>query len=297
MGNCKYALKNFIKAAITAVRSSRIPLYSSKHSKHTFTQHQHLVLLLLKTYLGFHYRFAIEVFSELTRLFELLKLQILPHFTTLQKFFQRFSNWMFDKMLADTIKLFDLLDARVAIDASGYSSSYASRYYSWRISGRTTRKSFMKDSITIDIDSQVILANKIRKSPRHDNIDFKSLVKKTKERTDIILVVADKGYDDESNHKLVRKMKATSMIPVRERKHSSNVNGYWRKRMKEHFNEKLYHKRNIVETVNSVKKRVIGDILHSRSVKLQKKETMLHDIVYNLYRYVKLTDVWILIFI
>lgn len=41
----------FVELSSRLIRDSRIPLYSSKYSKKTYTQHQLLILLLLKEYL------------------------------------------------------------------------------------------------------------------------------------------------------------------------------------------------------------------------------------------------------
>jgi len=76
------------------------------------------------------------------------------------------------------------------------------------------RKLYLKDSASVDADKQVILVNKFRKSPSHDNKDFKPLVRKTRRRARILRVTADKAYDDESNHKVIREeIKAESIIP------------------------------------------------------------------------------------
>ena len=45
----------FVELSSRLIRDSRIPLYSSKYSKKTYTQHQLLVLLLLKEYLAEDY--------------------------------------------------------------------------------------------------------------------------------------------------------------------------------------------------------------------------------------------------
>ena len=46
---------------------------------------------------------------------------------------------------------------------------------------------------------------KIRRTPaRHDNIDFRPLITKVSEILPLSVVTADKGYDSEDNHVLVR---------------------------------------------------------------------------------------------
>jgi len=219
---------------------------------------------------------------------KILKLRKIPHFTTLHKFFQRFSTRLFEKILVQTVRQFDALDARVAIDSSGYSSHHVSKYFVWRINGRTRRKFFMKDSIVVDTDKQIILSHYSRIGPSHDNIEFKPLIKKARKRMDIVLVTADKGYDDESNHRLVRSMNAACIIPVREWKNSRTRRGYYRRKMVKNFNKKLYGERNKSETVFFVIKKKFGEELSSRSTLLKKREIKMKNIVYNLYRKVKL---------
>ena len=60
---------------------------------------------------------------------------------------------------------------------------------------------------------------KIRRDPtRHDNIDFQPLFIRTSDVLLISVTVADKGYDSEGNHVLVREqLHAFSVIPARYR--------------------------------------------------------------------------------
>ena len=146
----------------------------------------------------------------------------------------------------------------------------------------------MKDSIVVDTDKQIILSHYSRIGPSHDNIEFKPLIKKARKRMDIVLVTADKGYDDESNHRLVRSMNAACIIPVREWKNSRTRRGYYRRKMVKNFNKKLYGERNKSETVFFVIKKKFGEELSSRSTLLKKREIKMKNIVYNLYRKVKL---------
>ena len=55
-------------------------------------------------------------------------------------------------------------------------------------------------------------------------------------------------------------MRAACVIPLKKRA----KRGTYRLAMREEFDEELYHRRNLVETVFSVEKRVFGDVNHSR---------------------------------
>lgn len=57
--------------------------------------------------------------------------------------------------------------------------------------------------------------------------------------------------------------------------------------MLDKFDEELYHRRNLVETMFSVEKRVFGDVNHSRSDRLQNKESRLRNVCYKLYQYIE----------
>jgi hypothetical protein len=57
---------------------------------------------------------------------------------------------------------------------------------------------------------------KIRRAPkRHDTIDFPPIIKNISEIVPVSVVVADKGYDSEQNHVIVRdNIHAFSVIPA-----------------------------------------------------------------------------------
>ena len=66
---------------------------------------------------------------------------------------------------------------------------------------------------------QIVCTIKIRRAPptRHDNVDFRPLLTKIAKILPLsVVVVADKGYDSEDNHLLVREdLHAFSVIPAR----------------------------------------------------------------------------------
>ncbi|MEM2934633.1 MAG: hypothetical protein QXL78_06890 [Methanocellales archaeon] len=151
------------------MKSSRIPLYSSKFSKRTYTQHQLLAILLFKEYLNEDYRDLRDLLELMSGVVRKLKLNSIPHFTTPQKFLSRFSLTLFEKLLRSTLALFYARREGVeivAIDSSGFTSDRDSLYYSFR--AEKLRKSFLKTSIAIDSYKQVVIAWKINRTPIHD---------------------------------------------------------------------------------------------------------------------------------
>ncbi len=148
----------FIDLSLKTVQSSRLNLYSCKYSKRVYTQHQPLVLVLLKEYISTDYRDFVELIDLMNNIKEKIDLDKVPHYTTIQKFVSRIPPSLFNVILSKTLKPFYSHGKNVsitAIDATGFTSSYASHYYSRRT--EKLRRSFLKTSIAVDTNKKVIL--------------------------------------------------------------------------------------------------------------------------------------------
>ena len=113
------------------------------------------------------------------------------------------------------------------------------------------------------------------------------------------MVTADKAYDSEDNHLLVREqLGAFSVIPARYARYEHvpmwKTHGRYRKQMKRGYSRLLYNQRNKDETIISVIKRLFGEHITSRLVRTQNRELSFRCIAYNVHR---LTNLVILVMI
>ena len=173
--------------------------------------------------------------------------------------------------------------------AAGFKITHASQYYTERTG---TRRKYAKLSIGADVLQQIICTIKIRRAPtRHDNIDFRRIITKTSDILPLSVVTADKAYDSEENHVLVRELlHGFSIIPTRyEYVPIWKTHGRYRKQMKRGYSKLLYAQRNKNETIVSVIKRLFGEHIRSRLVRTQNRELSFRCIAYNTHRLTNLT--------
>ena len=116
MSSNKYI--KFLELSLKTVQSSRLNLYSCKYSKRVYTQHQLLVLVLLKEYISTDYRDFVELVDLMSSIKEKLDLDKVPHYTTLQKFVFRIPSLLFNLILSKTLKLFYYMEKRLLLQQS-----------------------------------------------------------------------------------------------------------------------------------------------------------------------------------
>ena len=277
------------------LKNARMPLFLHRKSNHIFTIWQHLVLLTIRQYEGKSYRMFIEWLAEAYYLRMFLRLSRIPHFTTLQKFTDRITGTILERIISSFILLTTIRQIFIGIDSSGFKPTHASQYYTERSSSRL-RKKWIKLSFGADMLKQIICTIKMRAPKRHDNIDFQPIIIRTSEIKPLSVAVADKGYDSEDNHVLAREsLKAYSIIPARYLHVPRwRTHGRYRKQMKRGYFKLLYNQRNKNETIMSVIKRLFGEHVTSRLVRTQNRELSFRCIAYNMHR---VTNLFLLLMI
>ena len=224
-----------------------------------------------------------------------LQISKIPHYTTLQKFTDRINIMLLGKIISSFILFTGARHIFAGIDSTGFKITHASEYYTDRAK---LRKKYAKLSIGADVLKQIICKVKVRRAPtRHDNIDFAPIVTKISKIKSLSVVVGDKAYDSEDNHVLVReKLHGFSVIPPRYEQVSIwKTHGRYRKEMKRGYSKILYNQRNKDETIVSVIKRLFGEHISSRLIRMQNRELTFRCITYNLHRMLNLIIIkWIL---
>jgi hypothetical protein len=247
-------------------------------------------MLTIRQYEGKSYRMFTEWLVEAHYLRMFLQISRIPHFTTLQKFSDRIAGTVLQGMISSfiTLLLINVNHIFFGIDSSGFKSTHSSQYYTERTKLRKKKK-WIKLSVGADVLKQIICSIKIRRAPhhtRHDNIDFKPIIARTSEIRPLSVAVADKGYDSEENHVLVReRLKAYSIIPPRNMHVPIwKTHGRYRKQMKRGYTKLLYNQRNKDETIMSVIKRLFGEYVRSKLIRTQNRELSFRCIAYNMHR-------------
>ena len=163
---------------LRVLRNERISLFLCRKSNHIFTvwpQHIVLLLVMIRQYEGKSYRmFSKWLVEEAYYLRTFLRLSHIPHFTTLQRFTERISGTLLEKVMSSFIILTKIGQLFVGIDSSGFKATYTSQYYAERVKlkRRRRRRKYIKLSLAAaDVLQQIICTIKIRRAPvRHDNI-------------------------------------------------------------------------------------------------------------------------------
>lgn len=281
-----------LRAALDVAEQS-LPLYSHRCSPKKFTQHQLFACLVLKNFLKTDYRGVTAQLQDCSSLQEVLGLQHVPHYTTLQKAARRLLASVGAKKLLDATVGEQLGRRRriplAAIDSTGLECTSASGYFVRRRASVSAAwktmvyHGFPKLSVICDVESHFILAFGTRRGPKPDVAEFKSLLDEALSRVRLTSIVADAGYDSESNHCHARKdRQVRTVIPAKYgRPTHKPAKGRHRRLMQVRFNADTYRQRAQVETVMSMIKRRQGPYVRGTTYHSQNRDLRLMVLTHN----------------
>lgn len=250
--------------------------YRSKFSKKTYTQPQHLAVLLVKEKRRLRFDETEELFLNSPSLCEALELKQVPDHTTMCRALHRLRPLVFTLLLVLSA---DLLPAsgKTAVDSTGFDRRHASKHYVKR--AKMTLSS-MKTTYLIDTVTQMILGVHTTTTRKHDTQILPQLVEDVLQHFPIKVLCGDKGFD---SNPLRHDLRGRSIRPLIKHREFKPIHKAQNARIKkEDYNQRLKG-----ESVNSSTKRRTGDTLTTKTYWCQHKESLIKAITHNIERHLK----------
>jgi hypothetical protein len=276
--------KKLIQRVKAGVRAARIPRSFSKKKNNVFSNEQHIVIQVLRQLEGKAFR---DMPSFLSLVESELRLARAIHFTTINKFALRIKQTFLESIIARMVKSDQA--SLAAIDGTGFSLNARSPYFC-TIAGE--RNQFMQTNVCAEVRRRLIIAVRLRRKKRNENIDVAYLIKQASKQLTIPAFLGDKGFDSEKNHQRAEDHGAKFIAPLRKRSVKKYlVTGLHRKQLVNNFPSEIYNQRVIIESIFSAVKRRFGCSLLARKFISQKNELLFRFIAYNVERLVNLCTI------
>jgi hypothetical protein len=284
--------KAVARAALLAAQRV-LPFYTHPNSPKVFTQHQLFACLVLKNFLKTDYRGVVAHLADHPQLCEVLRLNRVPHFTTLQKASRHLlASQPAQRLLESTIRMHYGRRGRVAssaVDSTGLECTAASGYFVRRrhrvsLPWKTViYHRYAKLGLVCDTSYHFILSIRVGRGPRPDVDELVPLVTSAVRSMLLKCLSADAGYDSEANHRFARDTCGIrTVIPAKHGRPTQNpARGRYRRLMQTRFDEKQYHTRAQVETVMSMIKRRQGAHARGRTYHAQCRDLRLMALTHN----------------
>jgi hypothetical protein len=274
------------------VAEAVLPTYRSKYSKHLFTQPSLLAILCLMRYEDWTFREAEVRLGEHQELCAALGVERVPDYTTLYRFLRRLDREVLTQALTAAVARLPPATSTpegmmVAVDATGFSPTAASRYFVDLTRNRgteRTRQHWPKWVVAVDVLRRVVLGQLAYAGPANASSTLRPVVDQARQTGVIGLVVADAEFDSERNHHHIRDcLGADSIIPAKRGKSTWQLHGI-RAQMRANFPTARYRQRTLVESVFSAAKRKLSSRAPGRLPATQHLQVLLLGLAYDIYR-------------
>jgi hypothetical protein len=303
-------LLTFAQLAHDVARRS-LPDRAHRFAPKRYTQPQLLACVLLKEYLGLDYRTAQETIELSDTLQRALGLTAVPAHTTLWRFARdKATADVVATALAETVAMLRGAGHSaasgsdpplIAVDSTGLFCGHASRYFEHRARRERKQRAYQKWAAALWTGPQLVLAQLSKPGPCGDYPDLPPLAEASLASVPGATILADAGYDCESNHVACReRLGVRALIPAKTRRYVAGPRRPYRAEMVTALGcatlgvegqaepRRTYRQRWLVETLMSVVKRKWGEALTARLPAMQQAQALVRGLVYNLYRLVVL---------
>lgn len=255
-------LKKLMKNVVKFLRNKDVPEHFSKTKNEQYSLHQMMVLYVLYCLMDV----GIDTFGEWIKIIDLTPIGIkkAPHYSTMWRAWRRFS----PRFLRKLVKLSGKggRDKCVAIDPTHFQITKPSIAYCKRTKRDLKQEPNRKTTIATGTRSLRIIDAVIHKDcHRHGLDDFKEIAGSWMQKKTI---VADTEFDAEDRfHQIIISFGGKGVAPLRHKNISIwRTNGSRRKELRRRWPGRSYHRRPMAETINSMIKRGMSDILRGRTV-------------------------------
>ena len=109
---------------------------------------------------------TIENLKISTKLQKALNLKTIPHYTTIQKFFKKLPVKKLNQINTLLLQHFPVSECYFGLDGTRFTNSYSDIYYNNRT--KKTRRSYIKNHITVDSQYMLIRHHNAIKGPKYD---------------------------------------------------------------------------------------------------------------------------------
>jgi len=202
-----------------------LPAYSSKYSPHIYILPQLFACLVLRQFFKTDYRGMISLLDDFQELRQVLKLEQIPHSSTLcyaqQRLIRARLFYALQRQIWQTAERLGLVEDHPTgiVDATGLEARHVSRYYVWRTGYRHFhRRRWPKLSLVGDEHSHLIAGAWVSWGPSQDSPQFAPVIRQAARNVHWDRVIADTAYDGEHNHVLCREqlgIRSTIIPPER----------------------------------------------------------------------------------
>jgi transposase len=263
----------------------QVKLYTHPNSPKTYTQPQLVACVLLGFYLDLSYRDLEELLLASDKICEQLELDEVPHPSTFCRTCHRLRMPLLRQLNHILLKKAGVEEDAIIVDATGMTSTRASRHYLSRTGRKMT--DWIKAFYVVGVQSQYSLGWRLARGPGGLDAQYlNGLRRQGKIYTPLIgrqheyVLLADKGFDGSQAvaDDLIAPRKGKQRVRRADRRArhdftaQARLDGFMGQRWK-------------VETVISVIKRKTGDTLRSKQELRQQREVGLKALVYNLHRF------------